>query len=139
MRLQQLEEGRSLDELLEEVQSIVPARMLGEGLTAGVIKPERREEVMSGLRKAAEEEELQRLTASQLMERYVLQVQGCSYYKVNAILQQLHATDHLVWLGITDTECRFHAVGSSKVSSLQAHKLIQIYTNTDYCLVAFCT
>jgi hypothetical protein len=25
------------------------------------------------------------------------------------------------------------------VSSLQAHKLIQIYTNTDYCLVAFCT
>jgi hypothetical protein len=26
-----------------------------------------------------------------------------------------------------------------RVSSLQAHKLIQIYTNTDYCLVAFCT
>jgi hypothetical protein len=26
-----------------------------------------------------------------------------------------------------------------QVSSLQAHKLIQIYTNTDYCLVAFCT
>jgi hypothetical protein len=25
------------------------------------------------------------------------------------------------------------------VSRLQAHKLIQIYTNTDYCLVAFCT
>jgi hypothetical protein len=27
----------------------------------------------------------------------------------------------------------------SKVSGLQAHKLLQIYTNTDYCLVAFCT
>jgi hypothetical protein len=26
-----------------------------------------------------------------------------------------------------------------KVSGFQAHKLIQIYTNTDYCLVAFCT
>jgi hypothetical protein len=25
------------------------------------------------------------------------------------------------------------------VSSIQAHKLIQIFTNTDYCLVAFCT
>jgi hypothetical protein len=25
------------------------------------------------------------------------------------------------------------------VSGLQAHKLLQIYTNTDYCLVAFCT
>jgi hypothetical protein len=27
----------------------------------------------------------------------------------------------------------------AQVSSLQAHKLIQIYTNTDYCLPTFCT
>jgi hypothetical protein len=30
-------------------------------------------------------------------------------------------------------------MSKNMVSRLQAHKLIQIYTNTDYCLVAFCT
>jgi hypothetical protein len=29
--------------------------------------------------------------------------------------------------------------GTNQASSLQAHKLTQIYTNTDYCLIAACT
>jgi hypothetical protein len=36
-------------------------------------------------------------------------------------------------------EVQWCMAAAHQVSSLQAHKLMQLYTNTDYCLVAFCT
>jgi hypothetical protein len=42
-------------------------------------------------------------------------------------------------LGEAEERVRDVERAKDEVSSLQAHKLIQIYTNTDYCLVAFCT
>jgi hypothetical protein len=125
IRVQHLEGLGEIDEQLEELSSVVPARMLGVGRTT---------EVMAALRAGANHAGISSLTAVQLMEKYIKQVQSCTYYDVNVVKD---GENHHVWLGITDKEVRFQHKESAKVLGTLPFKNISTWghSSTSFVLV----
>jgi hypothetical protein len=125
IRFQHLEGAGEIEAQLEELSNIVPQRMLGVGRTT---------EVMAALRAAAAAADISSLTAVQLMEKYIKQVQNCTYYQVNVVKD---GENHHVWLGITDKEVKFQSMETAKVLGTLPFKNISTWghSSTSFVLV----